>query len=107
MTAAHEEGLDLPEDEGRLRLVMSVPLAILYLIAGFFLYTALSIRPSGGWDDGARAAIALSCVLTLLAGGTAAGLVALPSVRRAMGWWWTAPAPVLGVVAVIRWVTME
>jgi len=29
----------------------------------------------------------------------------LPSVRRIMGWWWVGPAMLLGVMAVIRWVT--
>lgn len=86
---------------------MSVPLVIPYLLAGFLLYSALTVRPSDSWDDGARAAVVLSCVLTLVAGGTAAGLVALPSARRATGWWWAAPAPVPAVVAVIRWVTTE
>ncbi|MCX5396108.1 hypothetical protein [Streptomyces sp. NBC_00102] len=107
MAAEHREGPDAPGDEGCPLGVMSVPLVILYLIAGFFLYTALSIRPSGGWDDQARAGIVLSCVLTLLAGGAAAGIVALRPVRRAMGWWWAAPALPLAVAAAIRWATTE
>ncbi|MFD6424917.1 hypothetical protein [Streptomyces sp. NPDC060198] len=110
MTAEHREvpGVpDVPGDEGCLRRVVSVPLAILYLIASFFLCTALSIRPSGGWDDEARAGIALSCVLTLLAGGAAAGIVALRPVCRAVGWWWAAPALLMAVAAAIRWATAQ
>ncbi|WP_043678665.1 hypothetical protein [Streptomyces xylophagus] len=93
------------DDRGCLRLVLAVPLALLTLVAAYFCWTALTIRPSGSWDDDAYAGIVLSCVLTIGAAGTAAVLWLLPPVRRIMGWWWVGPAVLLGVIAVIRWVT--
>ncbi|UXY30936.1 hypothetical protein [Streptomyces sp. HUAS TT20] len=45
-------------------MVLAVPLTLLTLIAAFFCWTALTMRPSGPWDDDAYAAIVLSCVLT-------------------------------------------
>ncbi|MFJ1608131.1 hypothetical protein ACIOHS_32845 [Streptomyces sp. NPDC088253] len=92
-------------DRGCLRLVLAVPLILLTLVAAYFCWTALTIRPSGPWDDDAYAGIALSCVLTIGAAGVVAVLWLLPSVRRIMGWWWVGPAALLGVIAVIRWVT--
>ncbi|MFD6534676.1 hypothetical protein [Streptomyces sp. NPDC060184] len=92
-------------DQGCLRQVLMVPLVILYLVAGFFLYTALTIRPSGSWDDDARAGIVLSCLLTLLAGAATAGLLLLPPVRRIMGLGWAAPALLMAVGAIVRWAT--
>jgi hypothetical protein len=93
------------DDRGCLRLVLAVPLILLTLVAAYFCWTALTIRPSGPWDDDAYAGIVLSCVLTIGAAGAAAVLWLLPSVRRIMGWWWVGPAVLLGVIAVIRWVT--
>lgn len=92
------------DDRGCLRLVLAVPLVLLTLIAAYFCWTALTIRPSGPWDEDAYAAIVLSCVLTIGAAGAAAALWALPSVRRVMRWWWIGPALTLGVVAAARWV---
>jgi ABC-type sulfate transport system permease component len=101
--------LDLPEasrpaeDDGCLRWVLAVPLAILNLIAAWFLSMALTIRPSGSWDDDARAGIVLSCVLTLATSGLALAITVVPAVRRVMGPWWAAPPLVLGAAAAIRW----
>ncbi|GKQ35908.1 hypothetical protein [Streptomyces sp. A012304] len=91
------------EDLGCLRRVLAVPLALLTLVAAFFCWTAVTIRPGGSWDDGAYAAIVLACLLTVTASGTATGLWLLPSVRRVMGWTWIAPAWLLGAVAGVRW----
>ncbi|WP_416957485.1 hypothetical protein [Streptomyces sp. Agncl-13] len=93
------------DDRGCLRLVLAVPLTLLTLVAAYFCWTALTIRPSGSWDDDAYAGIVLSCVLTIGAAGATAVLWVLPPVRRIMGWWWVGPAALLGVIAVIRWVT--
>ncbi|WP_409473966.1 hypothetical protein [Streptomyces sp. HC307] len=95
---------NVDDDRGCLRLVLAVPLALLTLIAGYFCWTALTIRPSGSWDDDAYAGIVLSCVLTIGAAGAAGALWMLPSVRRVIAWWWVAPALLLGVVAGVRWV---
>ncbi|MFF2379196.1 hypothetical protein [Streptomyces sp. NPDC058108] len=92
-------------DRGCLRPVLAVPLILLTLVAAYFCWTALTIRPSGPWDDDAYAGIVLSCVLTIGAAGAAAVLWLLPSVRRTMGWWWVVPAVVLGVIAAVRWGT--
>ncbi|MER5341427.1 hypothetical protein ABT030_14060 [Streptomyces mirabilis] len=92
-------------DRGCLRLVLAVPLILLTLVAAYFCWTALTIRPSGPWDDDAYAGIVLSCVLAIGAAGAVAVLWLLPSVRRIMGWWWVGPAVLLSVIAVIRWVT--
>ncbi|CAM5532023.1 hypothetical protein [Streptomyces aurantiogriseus] len=91
------------DDRGCLRLVLAVPLTLLTLIAVFFCWTALTIRPSGVWDDDAYAGIVLSCVLTIAAAGAAAALWLVPSVRRAVPWWWILPALLSGVVAGARW----
>ncbi len=68
----------------------------------YFCWTALTITPSGTWDDDGYAGIVLSCVcvVTIAAAGAAAALWLVPSVRRAMPW---LPALLLGVVAGARW----
>ncbi|MFI6289544.1 hypothetical protein ACIBCM_33220 [Streptomyces sp. NPDC051018] len=91
-------------DEGCLRWVMAVPLALLHAIAAWFVYTALTIRPSGSWDDEAQAGINLSCVLAIATSGFALLITLLPSIRRAMGPWWLVPPILLGAIAAIRWV---
>ncbi|MEV0492070.1 hypothetical protein [Streptomyces atratus] len=96
---------EVDNDRGCLRLVLAVPLILLTLVAAYFCWTALTIRPSGPWDDDAYAGIVLSCVLTIGAAGAVAVLWLLPSVRRIMGMWWVGPAVLLGVIAAIRWVT--
>ncbi|MBP2051326.1 hypothetical protein J2Z21_004297 [Streptomyces griseochromogenes] len=92
------------DDRGCLRMVLAVPLALLTLVAAFFCWTALTVRPSGPWDDDAYRGIVLSCVFAIGAAVSAAALWALPSVRRIMGWWWAGPALLLGAVAAVRWV---
>jgi hypothetical protein len=90
-------------EQGCLRWVLGVPLVILYLIAGWFCWTALTIRPSGPWDDDARAGIVLSCVLTIAAAGLALLITLTPSARRPLHRWWLVPPVVLGLVAAVRW----
>ncbi|QIP88379.1 hypothetical protein GLX30_05555 [Streptomyces sp. Tu 2975] len=94
----------IAEDQGCLRWFLGVPLVMLYLVAGWFCWTALTIRPSGPWDDDARAGIVLSCVLTIAAAGLALLITLTPSARRALARWWLAPPLVLGMVAAVRWV---
>ncbi|MEV6328562.1 hypothetical protein [Streptomyces sp. NPDC051909] len=99
-----------PEDEdaGCLRWVMAVPLGILHLIAAWFLYVALAIRPSGSWDHDAYAGIVLGCFTTVLANGLALAITILPpTVRRAMGPWWLVPPLAMGMVAMVRWVMVS
>jgi len=93
------------DDRGCLRLVLAVPLVLLTLTAVLCCWTALTIRPSGPWDDDAYAGIVLSCVLAIGAAGAVVAVCSLPSVRRIMGWWWTGPAVLAGVIAATRWAT--
>ncbi|MFF8275361.1 hypothetical protein ACF05T_04460 [Streptomyces lateritius] len=90
-------------DDGCLRRVMAVPLVLLHAIAAWFVYMALTIRPSGSWDDEARAGIELSCVLAIATSGLALLITFLPSIRRAMDPWWFAPPLLLGAIAATRW----
>ena len=93
------------DDRGCLRPVLAAPLVLLTLAAALCCWTALTVRPSGSWDDDAHAGITLSCVLAIGAAGAVVGVCLLPAVRRIMGWWWTGPAAVAGVIAGIRWAT--
>ncbi|MFI0267726.1 hypothetical protein [Streptomyces luteogriseus] len=93
----------LDDDRGCLRVVLAVPLTLLTLIAVYFCWTALTITPSGTWDDDAYGGIVLSCVVTITAAVAAAALWLVPSVRRAMPWWWILPALLPAVVAGARW----
>ncbi|MFI8347204.1 hypothetical protein [Streptomyces sp. NPDC085596] len=93
------------DDRGCLVMVLAVPVVLLTLVAGYFCWTALTIRPSGAWDDDACAGIVLSCVMTIGAAVTAGAVWVLPPVRRVMGWWWVLPALLLGAVAAVRWAT--
>ncbi|MFJ8943723.1 hypothetical protein ACIRG4_10700 [Streptomyces sp. NPDC102395] len=91
------------DDRGCLRLVLAVPLTLLTLIAAYFCWTALTISPSGSWDDDAYAGIVLSCVLTIASAAAAVALWLVPSVRRVTPWWWILPALLLASVAAVRW----
>ncbi|MBV1950162.1 hypothetical protein [Streptomyces sp. BV129] len=91
------------DDRGCVVLVLAVPSALLTLVAAYFCWTALTIRPSGPWDDDAYAGIVLSCVTAVGAAVTAAAVWLLPPVRRVMPWWWLLPPVLLGAVAAVRW----
>ncbi|MFE0350248.1 hypothetical protein [Streptomyces griseoluteus] len=96
-----------PVDDDRrgLATVFAVPLLLLTLVSAYFCWTALTIRPSGAWDDDAYAGIVLACVTSAGAAGVAAAVWVVPAVRRVLGWGWVVPALVLGVVAGVRWAT--
>ncbi|MET7674634.1 hypothetical protein [Streptomyces seoulensis] len=91
------------DDRHWLATVYAVPVVLLTLISAYFCWTALTIRPSGAWDDDAYAGIVLACVMGVGAAGVAAVVWVLPPVRRVLGWGWVVPALVLGVVAGVRW----
>ncbi|MFB6979435.1 hypothetical protein [Streptomyces scopuliridis] len=91
------------DDQGCLRRVLAVPLVILHLLAAWCCSMALTIRPSGPWDDDAHAGIALASALTIMASALALLITAVPSVRRTMGPWWLVPPVLLGVTAAVRW----
>ncbi|MFF7965065.1 hypothetical protein ACFZC3_06815 [Streptomyces sp. NPDC007903] len=91
------------DDRGWLVTVFAVPVILLTLVSAYFCWTALTIRPSGAWDDDAYAGIGLACVMSVGAAGAAAVVWVLPPVRRVLGWGWVVPALVLGAVAGVRW----
>ncbi|MFJ5111650.1 hypothetical protein ACIQAD_13535 [Streptomyces sp. NPDC088551] len=95
------------ENVGCLRGVLAVPLVLLHLIAAGCCSLALTIRPAGTWDDDARAGMVLACVLTLATSALALLITVAPSVRRAMGPWWSAPPLLLGAVAAVRWALVD
>ncbi|MFC9748555.1 hypothetical protein [Streptomyces niveus] len=83
---------------------MAVPLLILYALAAACCYSALTIRPSGTWDEDAYGGITLACFFTIAL--SAVGLlitVIPPTVRRAMGRGWLVPPLVFAAVAAVRW----
>ncbi|MFE6226269.1 hypothetical protein [Streptomyces sp. NPDC057854] len=93
-----------PDDDRRwLRVVFAVPVGLLTLVAGYFCRLAVTIRPSGVWDDDAYAGIELAGAIAVGAAGAVVALWLAPSVRRVMGWPWVVPAVLLGVVAAVRW----
>ncbi|GAA3150594.1 hypothetical protein [Streptomyces echinatus] len=94
---------DPADDRGCLRLVLAVPLALLTAVAVYSCWTALTIRPSGPWDDDAYAGIVLACASSIAAAGGTVVLRLLPGVRRVLPWSWTLPALLLGTVAAMRW----
>ncbi|MFD6024243.1 hypothetical protein [Streptomyces griseoluteus] len=96
----------MDDDRRLLATVFAVPLILLSLVAAFFCWTALTIRPSGVWDDDAYAGIVLACVMSAGAAAVAAAVWLVPVVRRVLGWGWVVPALVLGVVAGVRWATV-
>lgn len=91
------------DDRHWLTTVYAVPVVLLTLVSAYFCWLALTIRPSGAWDDDAYAGIVLACVMSVGAAGVAAAVWVLPPVRRVLGWGWVVPALVLGVVAGVRW----
>ncbi|SFG68962.1 hypothetical protein [Streptomyces mirabilis] len=83
--------------------MLAVPLTLLTLVAAYFCWMALTLSPSGSWDDDAYAGIVLSCVLTIGAACAATGLWLFAPVRRVLGWGWVLPALSSGAVAAVRW----
>ncbi|MYV40358.1 hypothetical protein GT030_16175, partial [Streptomyces sp. SID1328] len=79
-------------DDRWLATVFAVPLILLTLVSAYFCWTALTIRPSGAWDDDAYAGIVLACVMSAGAAGVAAAVWVVPAVRRVLGWGWVVPA---------------
>ncbi|WP_338697310.1 hypothetical protein V2W30_16380 [Streptomyces sp. Q6] len=94
-------------DRGCVRLVLAVPFILLTLVAAFFCWTAVTIVPSGRWDDDAYRGIEVSCFFTVFLAGAVVILWLLPSVRRLMSWPWVVPAAALLAVGAVRWATFS
>ncbi|MFE9635098.1 hypothetical protein [Streptomyces sp. NPDC006463] len=95
------ENVDLPEDQGCLRWVLGVPLALVYVPAVYLCYLALAMQ-SDPRDDRLRedvrmvAGLSVSlCLLGLL-------ITITPVFRRTMGRWWFALPLLLATVAYVR-----
>ncbi|MEV5730322.1 hypothetical protein AB0N50_31710 [Streptomyces pharetrae] len=95
-----------PDNDRRLlRVILAVPVVLLTLASAFFLWLAIITRPDGDWDQAAYGGIELACGLAVVSAGAVGALWLAPSVRRVMRWPWTVPAVMLGVAAVVRWVS--
>ncbi|MGE7388697.1 hypothetical protein ACQKM2_24815 [Streptomyces sp. NPDC004126] len=97
--------IDRPEDQGCLRWVLAVPLALLYLPATFFLYGALVLQPDSPYDpmrDDARVYAVLSVGMWFLG----LLLTAVPVFHRNLGRWWYAVPFLLATVGYWRWLTV-
>ncbi|WP_371617330.1 hypothetical protein [Streptomyces sp. NBC_00454] len=97
----NRENIDLPEDQGCLRWVLGVPLALVYLPA-VYLFTILLAAPVDPGDDRRREdAEALGYAVV---GITAVGLLLslLPVYRRTMGRWWYVLPALMAAVAYVR-----
>ncbi|MFJ7776468.1 hypothetical protein [Streptomyces yangpuensis] len=99
------EDVDLPEDRGCLRLVLAVPLVVLYVPAVFACYLALAMRPYSPYDqlrEDARFLGGFSVFLCLL------GLLITitPLYRRTMTRWWFAAPVLLATLAYVRATTV-
>lgn len=97
--------IDRPEDQGCLRWVLAVPLALFYVPAAFFLYGALVLQPDHPYDpmrDDARVNAALSVGLWFLG----LLLTAVPVFHRNLGRWWYAVPFLLASVAFVRFQTV-
>ncbi|MGW2840586.1 hypothetical protein ACWCWD_22685 [Streptomyces sp. NPDC001493] len=83
------------------------PLVILYVAAAYFLYLALTIRPDGPWDHAAASAAVLSCLLTVVSTAVASMYYTFLVRPERATRLWLVPAQVLGIVAAMRWLTLN
>ncbi|WP_158713910.1 hypothetical protein [Streptomyces seoulensis] len=76
-----------PEDDDRrwLATVYAVPVVLLTLVSAYFCWTALTIRPSGAWDDDAYAGIVLASAMGVGAAGVAGAGVGVGGARAGAG----------------------
>ncbi|MER7052435.1 hypothetical protein [Streptomyces sp. NPDC000351] len=95
-----------PDDDRRLlRVILAVPMVLLTLAAAFFLRPTISTRPDGDWDQAAYGGIEPACALSVASAGAVGALRLSPSVRRVRRWPWAVPAVLLGVAALVRWLS--
>ncbi|NYV73760.1 hypothetical protein [Streptomyces sp. UH6] len=95
-----------PDDDRRLlRTVLAVPVVLSTLAAAFFLWLAVNTHPDGDWDQAAYGGIELGCALAVVLAGATGALWLAPSVRRVLRWPWAVPAALVGLAAVLRWVS--
>ncbi|MFK0198867.1 hypothetical protein [Streptomyces lavendulae] len=89
-------------DRAWVRQVAGSVLVAAYLLTAAVLYAALNDgQPAAGDRDG-LGAVELGCLFSLFLSTASILLCLRPSVQRALGLWWTAPAVVLGAIASVR-----
>lgn len=96
------ESIDPPEDQGCLRWVLGVPLAVfVYLPAAYLCWVSLALRPDGPYDRIRDDVLftAHACVVLCFAGLL---LTAVPLFHRTLGRWWYAAPFLLASVAFVR-----
>ncbi|QES49558.1 hypothetical protein DEJ50_18850 [Streptomyces venezuelae] len=99
------ENIDLPEDQGCLRWVLGVPLALLYAPAVYFCALALIAGPGPG-DAPFREDVQTLSVLSAVLCGAGLLITLTPVFRRTMGRWWYALPLLLTTVALVRAATV-
>ncbi|MFE3763340.1 hypothetical protein ACFXPI_16455 [Streptomyces sp. NPDC059104] len=86
----------------RFRQVAGSVLVALHLLNAATVYVVLNDGQSAPSDRDGLGAAELACLLSICLSIGAIQLCLRPSVRRALGLWWTAPAVVLGAIASVR-----
>ncbi|ATZ26177.1 hypothetical protein ACFZBM_35165 [Streptomyces lavendulae] len=89
-------------DQAWIRKVAGSVLAAAYLLDAAAVCLALGDGRSAPSDRDGLGAAGLACLLSVCLSIGAIQLCLRPSVRRALGLWWTTPAVVLGAVASVR-----
>lgn len=89
-------------DRAWIRKVAGSVLAAVYLLSAAVVYVAVGDGRSAPSDRDGLGAAELACLLSICLSIGAIQLCLRPSVRRALGLWWTAPAVVLGAIASVR-----
>ncbi|MDH6545070.1 hypothetical protein [Streptomyces sp. SPB4] len=89
-------------DQAWIRKVAGSVLVAAYLISAVAVCLALGDGRSAPSDRDGLGAAEPACLLSVCLSIGAIQLCLRPSVRRALGLWWTAPAVVLGAVASVR-----
>lgn len=98
--------IDRPEDQGCLRWVLAVPLALFYLPAAFFLYGALVLQPDRSPYDPMRDSARLNAGIAVFLYFCGLLLTTVPVFHRNLGRWWYAAPFLLAAVAYWRWQTV-
>ncbi|MGR4884614.1 hypothetical protein ACIPUC_35115 [Streptomyces sp. LARHCF249] len=101
--SSRRENIDLPEDQGCLRWVLGVPLALLYAPAAYFCFLAWSAWPSER-DHPWRADVQSLAYASATLCGIGLLITLAPVFRRTMGlWWYVLPLLLAGTALLRSW----
>lgn len=89
-------------DQAWIRKAAGSVLAAAHLLNAAVVYVALGDGLSAPSDRDGLGAAELACLFSICLSIGAIRMCLRPSVRRALGLWWTAPAVVLGAIASVR-----